>query len=490
MASSPSSSSPPAIPRVLSSSRGIRILWLALGGGLGALWTLGWWQTVLARAPQSDVWWSLVLGRWQWQHHTLYRVNTLGHLPAPYPDLEWGWQVLLAALDPRSLPGLGLLALLVVSALGLAGLVAAQARRLYGPSLGGPVLGALAALGLASAWPLRPQILSVSFWLLLLMILDQAPHHPRRLWLLVPLAVLWSVFHGDWLLVPLLLFFETGRTLLARPTARVSPVLLGIVGAASLLAVWRFNPLHGQAIARALAIIHSPVIAQVVQEWQSPQWNTPGWTLLAGVWALIVGAAALRRLSVTPWFWWWGGTALATLWHQRMVLYNWPLTLLLVGGLMRPLLPMMPADRQRAWTFGLVGGSVLVILTRILTPFGVTQYATAMQSPEAAVQWCVHHPTSGLTLTPYRLGGFWEAHGVPDVWIDGRTRFWTVHHRLGPYLAWQDGDQPVTFFVRRDVTRIVWPTTATTPQTLWLRQAHWRPVWHGAGLTVWQSGAH
>ncbi|WP_084662233.1 hypothetical protein [Sulfobacillus thermosulfidooxidans] len=249
--------------------------------------------------------------------------------------------------------------------------------------------------------------------------------------------------------------------------------------------MWRLNPLHGQAIRHALAIIHSPVISQVIQEWQSPNWHTPGWTLLAGLWAVIIGAVALRRLTVTPWFWWWGGTVLATLWHQRMVLYNWPLTLLLLGGLFPPMSALTGA-RQRIWSLGLVSGSAVVILTRILTPGGVAQYATAMHSPTAVVQWCVHHPTSGLTLTPYRLGGYWEAQGVSAVWIDGRTQFWTVHHRLGPYLAWQQGRQPVTFWTAHDVSRIVWPTTATTPQTLWLEQAHWHPVYRGDGLTVWQ----
>jgi len=487
-----SSESPVAAPAsntavsVSASSRAAAFFWLILGGGVGVLWTLRWWQMVLLRAHQSDVWWSLVLGRWQWHHHALYRLNTLGHLRAPYPDLEWGWQVLLAGLAPRAFPDLGLLVLLVASAGVLAGLVATLGRRLYGPSFVWPAFGGLAALGLASDWPLRPQILSGSFWLVLLGILDAAPRHPRRLGWLVPLAVLWSVFHGDWILVPLLAFFEAGRTFFTRSSSRLIALELSLVGLASLVAVWRFNPLHGQAIMRAVAITQAPIISQVVQEWQSPAWHTPGWLLLAGLWALIIGAVALRRLAVTPWFWWWGGTALATLWHQRMVLYNWPLTWLLVGGVLMSVLPPSVADRRRAWTWGLLAGSLWVILTQVLTSAGVARYAAAMQVPTAAVQWCARHPTAGITLTPYRLGGVWEAHGVPNVWIDGRTLFWTTHHRLQPYLAWQVGDLPASFWNRHGVTRIVWPTTATTPQTLWLDANHWHPVWHGGGLTVWQ----
>lgn len=484
--SSPSPSSSIPWPSIL--------LWLTLGGSSGLLWDSVLIHHLLSRgAHQSDVYWSWVLGRWEVTHRAVYAANLPhlngGNAAGPWVNLEWGWQALLGLLAPHGLSGWPLWALLWLSGLGFSAAVYGILRYLYPARIITPLLAVLPWLLLSPDWPLRPQILSASLWLLLLLFLAQSLRAPRRVWSLVPLWLIWSTLHGDWILVPLLLVWQCGWLLwrmLRQPDQAddLWPVLAKTVGVlmigSALITV--FNPFHAHLWTTAMHLTGNPWITQVIQEWQSPNWNLPGWTGLALLWTAVIGLWAAHRLPAGPWIGWWAGTVLATLWHQRMVLYNLPLTIILLASVVITDQPTVVAVRQAFL------GALALALALPLGWLSVTQaYDRALQPATASVAlWCRTHPTPGLTVTPYRLGGVWEATGVPRIFLDGRTLWWIQHHRLQPYVAWQQGHLPVSTFVQDNVTRIVWPTTATTPQTLWLEQAHWHPVYLGDGLTVWQ----
>ncbi|WP_053958128.1 hypothetical protein [Sulfobacillus thermosulfidooxidans] len=490
------------------------LLWAAVGLIVGLLWMHVLITRLLARAAQSDVWWSWVLGRWEITHHQVYAYN----LPAfngvqasgPWINLEWGWQALLGWTFPHGLHGWPLTALLWGSGLLLIVSMAALLRLVYQPTMLLPALAVLPWILLAGDWPLRPQILSASFWLILLGLLASSLYHPRRLWAIIPLWLMWSTLHGDWILVPLLLMWQIGWllwTFWRQGTDTVNTFwaalakTFGVLVIGATLLTW-LNPFHTRLWTTAIHLTGNPLITRVIQEWQSPVWTEPYWTGLALSWALIILLWAAHKVPQGPWMGWWAGTVLATLWHQRMALYNLPLTVLLLASALLPVWPQWGGAPERLmssawqqwlrpaiWSFS--GGLMLaglLGLSPLAGPAFDTAYARAMHPPTWPVAtWCAQHPTTGLTLTPYRLGGVWEAAGNREVFLDGRTLWWIQHHRLQPYLAWQDGDLPVSALAHFGVTRIVWPTTATTPQTLWLHQAHWHQVYHAEGLTVWQS---
>lgn len=472
------------------------LLWIVLGGALGwaAIHVLV--PTLVSRgAHQSDVYWSWVLGRWEVVHRRVYTENLPrlnGRSAAGWwVNLEWGWQAMLGLLAPHRLATRSLWFFLWGTGLLFVAVFWGLLRRWYPPHLLTPLIAVLGwlMLVLAGDWPLRPQILSAAFWLGLLAILAVSTHRPRWVWALLPLWLLWSQVHGDWILVPLLLAWQIGwiawrvwqdPTLKAWGIRQAGHVLA--VFAVGLGWVIAISPFHLATLATAIHLSGSPMITRTIEEWQPPFWDNAGWTLIALLWAAVVLAWQQGRTPPGPWMGWWAGTVLATLWHQRMILYNLPLTLFLAGSWILS----MPASPRRART-GVALGLAAVLLWPWASGRDATTYARALVSPAAAVAaWCRTHPTPGITLTPYRLGGVWEAAGVPRVYLDGRTLWWIQHHRFQTYLAWQDGTASVAALARQGVTRIVWATTAHTPQMLWLERAHWHPVYHGDGLTVWQ----
>jgi hypothetical protein len=122
-------------------------------------------------------------------------------------------------------------------------------------------------------------------------------------------------------------------------------------------------------------------------------------------------------------------------------------------------------------------------VTALCWPVSWSRYYAVSPWPTALIAFVRHHPTSGLTLVPYSQGGFWEAHHIARIYIDGRADFFLTHStRFQSYLQWQSGTLPLQQLRQQGVTRIIWPTH-TVPEPLAPPAA--LAVDQQQGYTVW-----
>ena len=222
----------------------LRHLWAFLAVALPVL------AALIAPLPATDLTYHLRAGE---------EILTTGRIPAvdtwtftiagePWLDQQWGAQVILTAVY-RVAGWTGL----VLFRAALVGLIAATIFELCRRQGTGVRLAAWLALGAfavsAPALALRPQLIAMALFALTLFLVVDRAAHPRRLWLVVPIAILWANVHGSFFLAPAVLglawiadIAERSRAATSRWPSRcdrrrllpdaVWPVRLGVRGAA------------------------------------------------------------------------------------------------------------------------------------------------------------------------------------------------------------------------------------------------------------------
>jgi len=158
----------------------------ALGAGL-MLAALGFCACLVP--AQADTFWHLRAGRDFWTTGHIPLSETFSYTAAgrPWPNHEWLWQVLTFGVYRAG--GLPLLTLACGAV--LIATIAATWRLLSGPTRRRALLMAAGMPLGAVVWAERPQIASLLFLVVTLLLL-----RARRLWLLPPLFVLWANLHG------------------------------------------------------------------------------------------------------------------------------------------------------------------------------------------------------------------------------------------------------------------------------------------------------
>jgi hypothetical protein len=234
-----------------------------------------------ARTPvDTDMWWHLGAGR---------AIVTTGHIPfvdefsftargTPWVDVQWLAQV--GMYLARQLGGDALLALLV------AALVVVTFTFVYPQMTGAPFLRAfiivLAATASSVIWSPRPQMLS----LVLLAVTSYIAHlfkwrRVNRLWVLIPVFVLWGNVHGGYalglMLIACVIAGEALNRVMGRGalpevlTWREIGVLAG-VGALSGLALL-VNPYGFGTWALPFRTVSIKTLQGFIQEWASPDFH-------------------------------------------------------------------------------------------------------------------------------------------------------------------------------------------------------------------------
>ncbi len=232
----------------------------------------------------------------------------------PWLDQQWGAQVFFAAWW-RALgwSGLVLLRAVLISAAWACLVVAIRQRA---PGLGARTVAALALLAFmvtAPAMALRPQLVGILLFCLVLALLAGRHRHPRLAWA-VPLVVLaWANVHGSFVLGPALAglgWLEDvrlgglGRGLAgrsARSGGRPFDLALGglalavVTGLATLV-----TPFGPGALAYALTLSSNRELAARISEWQPPSPADPTGLLFFGSVVLVAVIVVLRR-GVVRW---------------------------------------------------------------------------------------------------------------------------------------------------------------------------------------------
>jgi len=244
----------------------------------------------------ADSWLTLVAGREVVENGlpTTDELTLLG-LGRDWTDQQWGAQLL--AYGAYSLGGYGLLAVVAaVFAVGAFAIAAAGARALgAGPRaivlLFFPVL-------LAAPWTftIRAQVFVLPLYTGLVWLLASEARHPtRRVYLVVPLLVIWGNLHGSAALAAMLtMLLGLIELVRSRGGTWLRSVILLVLPPLALLAT-PYGPIE-TARYYHLLLVDPPFGRELVTEWQrsEPSWQTLAFYLLAAFAALVVSLGRKR----------------------------------------------------------------------------------------------------------------------------------------------------------------------------------------------------
>lgn len=224
---------------------------------------------VLTAAPLAtvDLTYHLRTGALILDSHGLARADayTFTAKGLPWLDQQWGAQVVLEELFRLG----GWLALAVARSL-LAAFalllvyLASRARGAEARTAACLTFGT-GFLTLANL-PLRPQLFGIACFTSTMWLLADRYRHPARIWLVIPVTIIWANLHGTFFLAPVLVGLAWFEDLAAhRQGARRLPALAGAVAAASLV-----NPFGVHAWSYVAQLTTNPVVRKTIVEWQPP----------------------------------------------------------------------------------------------------------------------------------------------------------------------------------------------------------------------------
>jgi hypothetical protein len=213
----------------------------------------------------------------------------------PWFDQQWGAQLILTAVYRVG----GWLGLVVFRA-ALVGLIAATVFELCRRQGTGVRMAAWLALGAfavaAPALALRPQLLAMALFAVTLLLVTDRDAHPRRLWVVPVIAVIWANVHGSFFLAPLVL----GLAWLADMEMRSLRRHLALVVAAVTALACCLTPFGPAVWLYAFQLGANPAVTGQISEWQTTSIRDISGVLFYGS-ALLVAAYLARRGRPASW---------------------------------------------------------------------------------------------------------------------------------------------------------------------------------------------
>ncbi|HME06029.1 MAG TPA: hypothetical protein VKG25_03230 [Bryobacteraceae bacterium] len=412
-------------------------VWLFLAGPAG-------WRVLLA---DGDTGWHIRTGEWILAHGHVPTQDLFSFSKAGAPWFAWEWlsDVLFAWLFHAA----GFKALLLFTGIVIAAFSGVILRfaiwRGANPMVAG--LAVLLTVGASTMHFLaRPHVFTLLFLPLSIWLIEADRRRASsRVWLLVPLTVLWTNLHGGWaILIACLVLLVAGSAAEAWLGVRAwSSVWRYSAVTAACSAATLLNPYGIELHRHILAYLQSDWIRNHIQEFEAPTFRTEGETqfevlLLAGV---FLSGWLLQKRNVTGCLWilFLGHSALTSLRHA-------PLYAGLAG-------PLIASEVSLLWA-GWIKGRQKTFLPRIFYELGrdlVPSFSRITIWPVAAlvvlsllpqISWPTDFPSelfpikliqeqqsvlaSGRLLTTDQWGDYLIFHYTPrlKVFIDGRSDFY------------------------------------------------------------------
>ncbi|MEA2652898.1 MAG: hypothetical protein QOI37_125 [Chloroflexota bacterium] len=266
-------------------------LWAFLAVGLPVL------AALIANLPSVDLTYHLRAGAEILAGGGIPTVDhwTFTAAGVPWTDQQWGAQVILAAVyQLGGWTGLVVLRAILVGII-FGSLLAIGLRLGLGPrraawlTLAGFVVAAV-ALGL------RPQLLGMAVFALVLLLVSDRHANPRRLWLIPLLVLVWANLHGSFFLGPAVLGLAWLADLHSGDPGARRVLLIGVVSGLAACA----TPFGPAVWLYAVGLSTNPAVTARITEWQPTSLRSiPGILFFASVLALV--ALVARRGRQVPW---------------------------------------------------------------------------------------------------------------------------------------------------------------------------------------------
>ena len=412
-------------------------VWLFMAGANG-------WKVLLADA---DTGWHIRTGEWILAHG---RVPTEDLFSFSKPGAPWfAWEWLSDILFAELFHAAGFKAVVLFSGVLIVAFSGVVLRfaiwRGANPLAAG--LAVLLAIGAASTHFLaRPHVFTLIFLPVSIWLLEADRIRPSsRIWLLIPLTLLWTNLHGGWVvLIACLVLLVAGSSLEAWLGVRGwTSVLRYAAMTAACSAVTLINPYGIELHGHILSYLRSDWIRNHVQEFMAPSFRNEGELqfealLIAGI---LLAGWLLRKRDITACLWilFLGHSALTSLRHAPLYV-----------SVAAPLVAAEATLLWSQWARGKAKQSLAVIMDQIgqdLTPsfrrmtiWPVVLLVILMALPGVAwptdfaaeifpvrlIQQQQQTLGSGRLLTTDQWGDYLIFHYAPKlkVFIDGRSDFY------------------------------------------------------------------
>jgi hypothetical protein len=333
------------------------MVWVCMSGGAAG------WEALLADA---DIGWHIRTGQWILDHHAVphHDLYSFSKPDAPWYAWEWGSDVIFGALHRSA----GLKGVVLLAGVLIAIFAWTLLRRMVGSGvhLLWAMIVSLLGVGAASMHFLaRPHLftllfLSISVWMIDIDRKQWSVRSARRLWLLVPLTLLWTNLHGGFLaLIAVLGLTALGAAVEAwlggrdfRHAARYA-ALAAACSAASLI-----NPYGYHLHMHVAEYLRSDWIRNVIQEFQSPVFRNENVLQFEALMLIgLIAAGSLfkrRRIAEGLWIVYFAHMSLSSVRHVPIFV-----------TVCAPVIASEISDWWRAWTSGARKSSLIGIVNQM-----------------------------------------------------------------------------------------------------------------------------
>jgi hypothetical protein len=355
----------------------------------------------------------------------------------PWVDQQWGAQ-LVFALTERLGGWTGLAILRAALTGGIVACVAVIGLRRGLDARTAALLAIVVFFVAAPAMALRPQLLGMACFAVVLAIVTDRRAHPRAIWLVPLIVALWANLHGSFFLGPVVLGLAWLEDLHDRVAAPHRTLLVAVVAAAAAC----LTPFGPAVWVYAVALSVNPEVTSRITEWQPTSVrDVPGILFFASALGVVVLLA--RRGRPTPWptLAWLAVFFVIGVYAQRGLAW-WPLgaAAAVAGTLITSSAARQPADSPLIQRLNLVvaGGLILAGIAllpawRPLDPETQTPVAVLAEAPSGITAALKASSAPGDRMLNPQIWGSWFVYALPDrlVAIDSRIEFF-------PAKVWDD----------------------------------------------------
>ncbi len=348
---------------------------------------------------------------------------------APWLDQQWGAQVLLETVHRfGGWTGLALFRAALVGVI-FGSVVVIGLRRGLSPRTAA-LLTVAAFVVAAPALALRPQLLGMAMFAIVLLLVSDRARQPALLWAIPVLVVIWANVHGSFFLAPVVLVLAWLADVAEhRPGAHRTLLISVVAGAAACL-----TPSGPVVWAYAVGLATNPEVTRRITEWQ-PTTIRDGTGLLffGSVAAVAILIARRGRPVAWPTLAWFGVFIVIGLYAQRGLAW-WPLAAAAGVADLLPTRsdapePATPPTLRRL--NGVVAGALVVAAVALLPawrpidPGTRTPVAVLTDAPPGVTAALRDVARPGDHVFNPQPWGSWFEYAMPDVRValDSRIEF-------------------------------------------------------------------